>query len=595
MTRIGRYQLLGLLGRGGMGEVWRAHDSSTDRVVALKLLLPQLTHDGEFQRRFRHEAQAAAALTEPHIVPIHSFGEIEGRLYVDMRLVEGRDLKSILDLGPLEPTLAVSVIEQVASALRAAHQVGLVHRDVKPSNILVAEDNFAYLIDFGIARSVDGTRVTSAGAVMGTWTYMAPERFEDADSDPRSDGYALACVLYECLTGVKPFPGSSLESQYSGHRSATPPCPSHFGLSTSFDGVIARGMAKEPGQRYQTVAELAGAARAACTGDVTGGRTSVADRGPDWSQPTRMAPRQARNRRPKMLGVVVTVTATVLVGSLIVMNVDTSEGSTPPASTATAPPAAEPEPAQTVLPFTGLVRPMSVAVDLAGNAYTVSRDPNRVLKLTVGATAPTELAVTDLVNGGGVAVDSVGDVYVSDITGNRVVKLSAKSNLQTVLPFTDLSAPTGVSVDAAGNVYVADWLNDRVLMLPVGSNVQTVLPLQGVERPSCVASDSAGNIYVTTTLNEAKVYVLRVGTSSPTVLPFVHLEKPRCVAVDFAGNVYVTERDAGKVLKLDAGTDTVTELPFSGLRHAWGVAVDGAGAVYVVDIESFRVLRLRVP
>ena len=158
-TPFGRYRLIELLGRGGMGEVWRAHDTDTDRIVAIKLLPPHLANDA-FRRRFRREAHAAARLNNPHVIPIHHYGEIDGRLYVDMRLVEGRDLHSVLGDGPLEPARAVRIIEQVAKALHAAHKVGLVHRDVKPSNILLDEDDFAYLIDFGIARATDETRMT---------------------------------------------------------------------------------------------------------------------------------------------------------------------------------------------------------------------------------------------------------------------------------------------------------------------------------------------------------------------------------------------------------------------------------------------------
>ena len=210
-TPFGRYRLIELLGRGGMGEVWRAFDTDTDRIVALKVLPPHLSEGVDFQRRFRREAHAAARLNNPHVIPIHHYGEIDGRLYVDMRLIDGRDLHSVLADGPLAPARAVRIIEQVAKALHAAHKVGLVHRDVKPSNILLDEDDFAYLIDFGIARAAGETSLTATGGFIGSWPYMAPERFGPQEVDARADVYALACVLYQCLTGHTPYPGNSLE------------------------------------------------------------------------------------------------------------------------------------------------------------------------------------------------------------------------------------------------------------------------------------------------------------------------------------------------------------------------------------------------
>ena len=250
-----------------MGEVWRAFDTEAQRVVALKLLSGQLASDPQFEERFRREAFAAASLAEPHVVPIHQFGEIDGRLYVDMRLIEGRDLESILRDGPLEPARAVWIIDQVGSALHAAHRIGLVHRDVKPSNILVAEDDFAYLIDFGIARAVGENKLTGTGSVIGTWAYLAPERLTSGQADPRADIYALTCVLHECLTGSQPFPSTSFEQQIAAHVSMPPPRPSALRdtVPANLDPVIAKGMAKNPEERYSTTRDLAQAARSAIT------------------------------------------------------------------------------------------------------------------------------------------------------------------------------------------------------------------------------------------------------------------------------------------------------------------------------------------
>src|SRR6201997_3726311 len=158
-----------------MGEVWRAFDTAIDRMVALKVLPANFADDPVFQERFRREAKAAAGLDEPHVVPIYDFGEIDGRLYVTMRLIKGRDLQTVLADGPLSPERAVAIIEQVAQAVHAAHRVGLVHRDIKPSNVLLGDNDFAYLIDFGIARAAGETGLTSTGVTIGTWSYMAPE------------------------------------------------------------------------------------------------------------------------------------------------------------------------------------------------------------------------------------------------------------------------------------------------------------------------------------------------------------------------------------------------------------------------------------
>lgn len=276
-TPFGHYRLQELLGRGGMGEVYRAYDTRTDRVVALKVLPHHLAEDAVFQQRFRRESQAAASLSDPHVVPIHGYGEIDGRLYLDMRLIVGRTLGDMLAERehPIPVPLVVNVMEQVGAALDAAHQAGLIHRDVKPSNILITEHEFVYLIDFGLARTAGEAGMTTAGSTLGTLAYMAPERFDGGQSDPRSDVYALTCVLYESLTGSRPYPADSLEQQIAGHMVSAPPRPSAFDAKlAAFDPVVAKGMAKKPGQRYQTAADLAAAARRAMDAPVrTAGRS----------------------------------------------------------------------------------------------------------------------------------------------------------------------------------------------------------------------------------------------------------------------------------------------------------------------------------
>jgi serine/threonine-protein kinase len=227
--------------------VWKAFDTGTQRVVAVKVLSAQLAADPVFEQRFRRQPYAAAGLNDPHVVPIHNFGEIEHRLCVDMRLIDGQDLEHVLARGPLAPERAVKIIEQVASALNAAHRVGLVHRDVKPSNILLAEDDFSYLIDFGIARGTDETGLTATGDVVGTWPYMAPERFTAGQNDARSDISAVACVLYECLTASQPFPGGNRGA--ADRRSSDDSAPAAIRHTAGSTAAIGLGDRHRDGQR----------------------------------------------------------------------------------------------------------------------------------------------------------------------------------------------------------------------------------------------------------------------------------------------------------------------------------------------------------
>ena len=271
--QFGPYRIEVLIGRGGMGEVYRAFDNDHGRTVALKVLAEHLAADRNYRERFRREAHAAARLSEPHVVPIHRYGEIDGRLFLDMRLVQGRDLGAVLSSeGALSPRRAVSVIGQVAHALDAAHAEGLVHRDVKPSNVLVTgegDDEFVYLVDFGIARSVDddgdGPSLTQTGSAVGSFDYMAPERFLERPLDARSDVYSLACVLFECLTGRRPFPGTDLAPLMWAHINTPPPKVSEIrpGLPAALDEVVATGLAKSPEDRWPSTGALAAAARAA--------------------------------------------------------------------------------------------------------------------------------------------------------------------------------------------------------------------------------------------------------------------------------------------------------------------------------------------
>jgi DNA-binding beta-propeller fold protein YncE len=256
MTFAG-YQVESLVGQGGMGVVYRARDLSLERPVALKLIAPDFAQDEQFRARFLREPRLAASLDHPGVIPIYEAGEHDGHLYLAMRFVEGTDLKRELKReGTLSPERAIVVLAQVADALDAAHRRGLVHRDVKPANVLLDEDGHAYLTDFGITKRVGGAS-TATGELVGTLAYMAPEQIRGDPVDGRTDCYALACVLYESLAGEPPFLRATEAETMWAHVQEEPPPLASCGALTP---VLRKGLAKDPEQRYGTCAELVDAA-----------------------------------------------------------------------------------------------------------------------------------------------------------------------------------------------------------------------------------------------------------------------------------------------------------------------------------------------
>jgi hypothetical protein len=259
-TQLAGYRIDGVLGRGGMGVVYRATELALDRPVALKLIAPELAGDRGFRERFLRESRLAASIDHPGILPVYAAGEADGELYLATRFVEGRDLGALLGQeGPLAPERALELVGQVADALDAAHARGLVHRDVKPGNVLVGAADHCYLCDFGITKQLGSSTRTETGWLAGSLDYLAPEQIRREEVDGRTDQYALACVLYECLSGAPPFRRFSEAQTLWAHVQEDPP---PLAEQPALDPVFARALAKTREERYERCSDVVEDARA---------------------------------------------------------------------------------------------------------------------------------------------------------------------------------------------------------------------------------------------------------------------------------------------------------------------------------------------
>jgi eukaryotic-like serine/threonine-protein kinase len=255
----GRYEIDSVLGQGGMAKVFRGTDQVLGRTVAIKVLSPQFADDAQFVARFRREAQAAAALNQPNIVGVFDTGSQGDVHFIVMEYVEGRTLRDVIRAeGPLLPERAAEIADAVARALETAHEAGMVHRDIKPGNIMLTSDGEVKVMDFGIARTSTGDTLTQTAAVLGTASYLSPEQAQGQPVDARSDLYSLGCVLYEMSTGRPPFSGDSPVAIAYKHVKDDPVAPSRINpdVPSDLEAVILKSMAKNPANRYQTAAEM---------------------------------------------------------------------------------------------------------------------------------------------------------------------------------------------------------------------------------------------------------------------------------------------------------------------------------------------------
>jgi serine/threonine-protein kinase len=302
---IAGYEIERVLGAGGMGVVYEATQLSLKRRVALKVIAGAASFDATVRERFRREGKLQAVIEHPHILPVYEAGESRGRLFIAMRLVHGPTLKALATARSLDQGRTLRILGDVARALDAAHHAGLIHRDVKPQNILVEHGDFAYLADFGLTKASDESTLTETGQLLGSVAYMSPEQVRGERATGASDLYSFACVVYECLVGVVPFPRESDHAVLHAHVWDAPPRPSAVRpeLPRALDDVIARGMAKAPSARPRSACALVGDVRAVLGLEPeppADGDGSLGDRAGGDDTSTELRPRQVTPRRSRM-------------------------------------------------------------------------------------------------------------------------------------------------------------------------------------------------------------------------------------------------------------------------------------------------------
>ena len=542
-SEIAGFRLEELLGRGGMGAVYRAEDMRLGRKVALKLLAPELAENTRFRERFLRESQLAASLDHPHIVPIYAAGESAGKLYLAMRYVEGYDLRQLLAReGALERTRALGLLEQVADALDAAHERGLIHRDVKPGNILIAERagrEHCYLSDFGLTKqtaSISG--LTGTGELVGTIAYVSPEQIRGEVVDARADVYALGCVLYECLTGEQPFARESDVATLWAH--VNEPAP-HLAteLGGEIDRVLIRALAKAPADRQQTSGELIASARAAL--GMHGATTSAA--------PSRSVRRLGR------LQVLIAAAAAL-----------------------------------------GLAAAVALIVSLHGPDGITSIGPT-----SVGVIDPaTNELIADIPIGftSSLIAAGEGSIWILDDTRRTLTEIDPKTmRIVTARGIPTEGIPTGLAV-GKGSIWVAAILRSSLVVLELSADDfldlrRTVVLEDGanslsVQRETVVLAVGEGAVWA---LERGRGEVTRIDGPSDTPAPIAEGLLADSIAAG-GGSVWLGGRTG--VTRIDPKTGTkLNDAPVAAVADSESISVAfGAAAVWFAGSSQQRLYRL---
>jgi YVTN family beta-propeller protein len=565
-TVLAGYRLGRLLGRGGMGAVYLAVDEGLGRRVALKLLAPELAEDERFRERFLRESKLAASLDHPAIVPIFQAGEADGTLFIAMRYVEGSDLRRLLEQGPLEPLRTLAIASQVASALDVAHRRGLVHRDVKPGNVLLDEEHNAYLSDFGLTKQASSqSGLTQTGQLVGTLDYIAPEQIEGRKVDGRADVYSLGCLLYECLTGRKPFARESEAATLWAH--VHDPAPETG--DAAVDAVLARALAKRPDERYATAGDLVAELRRALgisTGEL-------------------VRPPRARRRRRLLASLLAAgaVLAAVLVAVLSFAGGGGGALEVAPNSVAIIDP--ETGEVEGDVPVGSI--PTAIAAGEGGvwvanfDDSTVSRiDPatRKVIRVIPLKGTPTGVAAS----GGRVWVATgnprTGKVYRIDPQYNRITGTADVAVDSRFFDRRAIAAQDDI-------VWVANLDGTAVKIDPDDAKATTEIAANVGSFPSIALG--FGSVWVGNGYNNE---VARIDLATGAVIKLIQVgDGPSNIAVG-AGAVWVTNRYDDTVMRIDPTSNVVAETIRVG-EHPIGIAV-GGGAVWVANSRDGTISKI---
>ena len=614
------YRIEGVAGEGGMGRVYRATQMVLNRPVALKLIVPELAGDADFRTRFERESHLSASIDHPNVIPIYEAGEAEGRLFIAMRWVEGTDMRSlIVSEARLDPTRVVAIVEQIGEALDAAHSGGLVHRDVKPANVMLTATHgreHAYLTDFGLTKkTASTTALTRTGHFVGTPDYMPPEQIKGEPADARADVYALGCLLFHALTGRPPYDRDSEVAKMYAHLHDPPPSAveSVPGTPVGLDAVITRALAKEADQRYPSAGDLGRAARAAlsgadpsqperslATGLAAPQATELAPTPPPPAPPTELTPPAAstppsparpRERAPRRAVPLAIAGLLVLgaVGGILAAagvfsgdgETDAGDGSTTSGDSAKA---TSPKVLETIPAGNG---PDGIAVDgnvvwvsnSRGNALTrISAETNRRIggPIAVG-TNPDEVEAAD------------GVVWVSNTDDGTVTRLEADP---------EPGAPTTVEVGAGPEglslgeqlVWVANGNDDSVRRIDRGAEATVLEPPIAVQNKPIGIFVGEDTVWVT---NSFSGTVTRIDPSDAEILGTTERVAKNIRGVTEAfGLVWVSSAvDDGTVTRLNPKTGAIVGRPIQVGDRPKEMAAAG-GFLWVVNERSNSVMRI---